>query len=190
MNRRYLLVSVLVGALCGVGVVVAMTGLSGRTLFGPGGSGAGASTAPSPAERVASPSPALASPDPGSVSTAAPGATPSAEPPARPAKVSITAKVGRPTDGGTYRATTPVASPGDYITWRMVVDRGDAGKTFGVEVSVRLDGTWTNWTPLTSRVADARGTVLFSWRQKTPTWIRVRFVLPGGPSSGLQGRWR
>jgi hypothetical protein len=72
----------------------------------------------------------------------------------------------------------------------MVVGRGEAGGTFGVEIGVRLDGTWTSWTRLTSRAADARGTVLFSWRQKTPSWIRVRFVLPTGPSKGLQGRWR
>jgi len=189
MNRRYLLVSILVGALSGVGVVVGMTGLSGRTLFGAGDGGAGASTAPSPVGRVASPSPAVGSPDPGSISTPAP-ATPAAQPTARPSPRAIAAKVGRPADRGAYRTTTPLASLGDYITWRVIVGPADAGKTFGVEVGVRLDGTWTGWTKLTSRVADARGAVAFSWRQNTPAWIRVRFVLPTGPSLGLQGRWR
>lgn len=189
MNRRYLMVSILIGALCGVGVVIGMTVQSGRTLFGAGDGRAGASIAPSPDDHLVSPSPGAGPSDPGSVSTAAPAATSTAAPTAGPG-VTITAKVGRPADRGTYRAATAVASVGDYITWRMVVGRGDAGKTFGVEVSVRLDGTWTNWTRLTGRVADARGAVVFSWRQKTPSWIRVRFVLPAGPSKGLQGRWR
>jgi hypothetical protein len=59
-----------------------------------------------------------------------------------------------------------------------------------VEVATRLDGTWTGWSKLTSRVADGDGVVVFSWRQVTPAWISVRFALPSSVSRALQGRWR
>lgn len=186
MTRRSLMGAILIGAFCGVGVVVGMTGLSGRTLFGADGGAGGAPTETSAVGSDASPRATDGSPDTRTASTAELSAEPAAQSTNRP----IAAKLGRPADSGAYRATTPVASLGDYITWRLIVDPAEAGKTFGVEIGVRLDGTWTAWTKLTSRVADSRGVVVFSWRQRTPAWIRVRFVLPTGPSMGLQGRWR
>jgi hypothetical protein len=119
---------------------------------------------------------------------------PSAEPTEEPI-VALTfeqpsVKAGLPAQNGSYGATTPVAAAGRYITWRAVLGPDGSGQVVAVEVATRLDGAWTGWSKLTSQVADADGTVVFSWRQQTPAWISVRFALPTDRSTALQGRWR
>jgi hypothetical protein len=99
-------------------------------------------------------------------------------------------KLGLPAQGGAYGATTPVAARGQYITWRASLGPGGSGARIDVEIATRLDGAWTGWSALTTRTADAQGTVVFSWRQQTPAWISVRFALASGHSRALQGRWR
>ena len=147
-------------------------------------------TAP-PASGPVSTAPPIASGlESGSAPTAGPTSSATPIPAAKPAAVSIAAKLGRPADRTPYGVTTPIAALGQYITWRLIVPAADAGRAFDVEVATRLDGAWTGWSKLTSRVADARGSVVFSWRQRTPAWIKVRFALASGSSKALQGRWR
>ena len=187
MTPRSLTVFVVVGAVCGLIVVVGMTSLQPGAISG---SSAGPTPTVSPPNSGVTPATGDGTPDVGSISSAAPSPGSPAGPASSSVAKPIDAKLGRPGQSGTYAAKTAVTAVGDYITWRVIVGPAEAGKTFDVEVGVRLEGTWTGWSKLTSRAANARGEVLFSWREQTPTWIRIRFVLPTGPSLGLQGRWR
>jgi hypothetical protein len=72
----------------------------------------------------------------------------------------------------------------------VVVGAAASGQAIDVEVATRLNGTWTGWSRLTTRVVDAEGVVVFSWRQLTPAWISVRFAQQPAVSTALQGRWR
>jgi hypothetical protein len=139
---------------------------------------------------------------PTNLATAEPTAEPTPEPtaqatseptppaPAEPIFGTTSVMLGLPEQGGTPGATTPVAALGQYVTWRAVLGVANDGKPIDVEVATRLQGRWTGWSKLTSRVADAEGVVAFSWRQRSPAWISVRFAVPEGQSNALQGRWR
>ncbi len=193
--RRYLVATgLLIGAVSGLMGSVGLALLSGAPLFATTHGALVSQTAPPPSGTVSTLLPVAGGLESGSVPTSQPTAVPTSQPTAvptaQPTARPIAVKLGRPTEGGTYGATVPVAALGQYITWRVIIDAADAGKAFDVEVATRLEGSWTGWSKLTSRVADARGTVVFSWRQRTPAWIRVRFALPTGPSRALQGRWR
>lgn len=119
-----------------------------------------------------------------------PTPAPAPKPTAAPTPVTIAVKLGSPTQRGRYSRETPVAAIGRYITWRAIIGAESAGETFDVEVALRLEGVWTGWAKLTSRVVDAEGALVFTWRQRSPTWVSVRFALANGPSRALQGRWR
>lgn len=180
--RRLYVATIVLAAVAGVAVPVGLAFMSGTPLFGTTHGALVNPTTPPPSGAVSALLPVANDLESGSVPTSQSTAKPSAVPTA--------VKLGRPTEGGTYGVRMPVAGLGQYITWRVIVDAADAGKAFDVEVATRLEGAWTGWSKLTSRVADERGTVVFSWRQRTPAWIKVRFVLPTGPSKALQGRWR
>ena len=178
------------GAAIGLAVPVGVTLLSGGSVLETTDGALATHTAPPASGTVSTAPPTTSHFESGSAPTAGPTASATAIPAAKPTPVSIKVKLGGPAERGTYGVTTPVAALGQYITWRLIVPAVDAGKAFDVQVATRLDGAWTGWSKLTSRVADARGSVVFSWRQRTPAWIKVRFALPSGSSKALQGRWR
>ena len=146
----------------------------------------GVSPGPSARRTAISTDAASSTPRPSST----PEPTPSPSPTPTPTFEEVGVKAGLPTADGAYGSTTPAVARGDYITWRAVVGAAGAGQSVDVEVATRLDGTWTGWSKLTTRVADADGIVLFSWRQLTPAWISVRFAHLTTVSTALQGRWR
>ena len=203
MTGRELGTSLLIGAVSGVVVIVMASALSGSPIIdfleatpferasrSPGETGSTAQPTASPsADRsiVPSSSPAV-------VQTAEPSTAPTAGPTAAPSGLlsfeQLGVKAGLPGQGGSYGATTPVVPRGQYISWRAVVPAAGSGEVADVEVATRLNGTWTGWSTLTTRTVDPDGVVVFSWRQGTPAWISVRFALPSGHSSALQGRWR
>jgi hypothetical protein len=182
LKRPELVMSVFIGLTSGVAVSLAISATSGVQLLR--SPGVAASIEPSPAP-TAQPT-AQATLEATSAATAQPSALAAVE----PVFESVVVMLGLPAQGGKPGVTTPVATLGEYITWTASVGTANAGKPIDVEVAARLQGRWTGWSTLTSRVADAQGAVVFSWRQRTPTWISVRFAHPALPSTALQGRWR
>ena len=193
MTPRYVAASVLIGAVSGVAVAFLMAVLSGAPLFG-GPEPPVVGTSPTPSVAVAASPRVVDGLESGSGSTPEPTLDPTArstpDPSVEPTFEPPTAKLGLPAQRGEYGLTTPVAARGQYITWRSSVGPSGASQGVDVEIATRLDGAWTGWSTLTNRMADAQGTVVFSWRQQTPAWISVRFALPSGHSRSLQGRWR
>lgn len=204
MTGRKLGMSLLIGALSGVLVTLIASGLSrspitgfleaspvGRASSTPSGNAASELPSVVPSIEVT----AVPSSRPTVVPTSEPTSVPSPEPGDDPIAaltfVQQGVKAGLPAQSGSYGATTPVAATGQYISWRAVVGPDGSGQAIDVEVATRLNGTWTGWSRLTTRVADPDGTVVFTWRQQTPAWISVRFALPAASHSiALQGRWR
>jgi hypothetical protein len=192
MTGRELGTSLLIGAVSGVVVTVMAWALSGSPMIdlleaapferasrSPSGSG---SSTPS----TATPS----APTPTAVQTAQPSTAPTDGPIGSVTFEEPGVKAGLPAQSGSYGATTPVVPRGGYISWRGVVAGAGPGVVVDVEVATRHNGTWTGWSKLTTRTIGADGAVVFSWRQGTPAWISVRFALPSGHSSALQGRWQ
>jgi hypothetical protein len=199
MSGRELGTALLIGSVSGVVVVIMAAALSGTPIAG--------FMEPTP-DRTASPRPSrLATPIPPTASASAritpapssrptpfvssqPAPTPSPAPPTALTFEQPGVKAGLETPTGGYGSTTPAVARGEYISWRVVVGPAGAGQAVDVEVATRLDGTWTGWSTLTTRVADVDGIVVFSWRQVTPAWISVRFAHGTTVSRALQGRWR
>lgn len=200
--RSKLVLIVLIGLASGVAVSVITAALSGMPRFDPGGwqalvepSAARSATtvpsAPVASRRENAPSPTPRPPAPATVDpTASTTAQPTPVAATKPIVEATAVMLGLPGQGETAGTTTPVAALGEYITWTATVDAANSGMAFDVEVAARLQGRWTGWSKLTSRVADADGVVTFSWRQQASAWISVRFAHPGLPSRALQGRWR
>jgi hypothetical protein len=100
-------------------------------------------------------------------------------------------KLGLPATPGTYTPTTKVSPLGKYVTWQSNFGPAAAGKTVAVLVAAKkADGTFGPFNRLTGRVADASGTVTFSWRESVPKWVSVRFGLDAILSTPTQARWR
>lgn len=194
MIRRHLAVSLLLGAASGIAVSVGLAAVSGVQLFSPGSGQVAPQSTVGPSLPIASGLGSGFAPTPTREGTteATPLPTPEPTPPPTPAPIveSVGVMLGLPRQGDTFGVTTPVANLGQYITWRATVGAAHAGKPFDVEFATRLAGRWTGWSKLTSRVADTQGVLEFSWQQRTPAWISVRFSHPAGPSQALQGRWR
>lgn len=110
-----------------------------------------------------------------------------------PLFITTTNKLNLPTASPTtYNTATEVARFGQYVTWRGFAGTALANETIGVEVAAKnADGTWSAFTRLTSRKADANGVVLFYWRESSAKWLSVRFVGPAGNTgNAVQARWR
>lgn len=123
--------------------------------------------------------------------------TPAMAPPAactRPwteTPVAIGSKLGLSSSSGTYGASTKTASLGGYVSWRGNLGLAAAGQSIGVYVATRnVDGTWSPFSRLTARKADASGAVTFNWRQTNPKWVSVRFIGAGVTTTAGQARWR
>lgn len=203
MTGRELGTSLLIGVLSGVVVTVVASTVSGGPVTGFLEAAPVEHASPSPFGHAAS-APPTAGPSP--VVTAVPSARPTVVQATEPATVPSVApsgepiaaltfddsgvKAGLPAQNGRYGAATPVVAAGRYISWRAVVGPDGSGQVVDVEVATRLDGAWTGWSKLTTRLAGADGAVVFSWRQQTPVWISIRFALPTDRSTALQGRWR
>ena len=203
MTGRELGTSLLIGAVSGVVVIVMASALSGSPILdipeatpferasrSPDETGSIAQ----PTDRPSAHGSTVPASSPAAIQTAEPSTAPTDGPTAAPSG-SVTfeqpgVKAGLPGQGGSYGATTPVVPRGQYISWRAVMDVAGSGPVVDVEVATRLNGTWTGWSTLTTRTIGPDGVVVFSWRQGTPAWISVRFALPSGHSSALQGRWR
>lgn len=107
------------------------------------------------------------------------------------APADVGSKLGTAAASGTYGASTKVSPLGGYVTWQANLGLAGAGQAVAVQVSVRRpDGTWTPYSRLTSRRASSSGTVTFSWRRTTPTWVSLRFLGVGVATSASQARWR
>ena len=195
MTGRELGTALLIGAVSGVVVAIMAAALSGASMTGflevpPNGSTSPRlSPSASPVSPTAAPSIDV-TPPPTPRPTPPPLA--SSPPTSPPALLFEEAgvKPGLPTQSADYGVITPAVARGEYISWRVVVGPAGAGLPIDVEVATRLNGTWTGWSDLTTRVADGEGVVVFSWRQLTPAWISVRFAHGGVVSRALQGRWR
>jgi hypothetical protein len=101
-------------------------------------------------------------------------------------------KLGLVSAPGSYTADTKVAGLGKYVTWQANLGAGAAGKVVGVYVSTKGgDGTWGAWTRVTGRTADATGTLLYSRREASSSWLSVRFSGDGVSfTKATQARWR
>ena len=59
----------------------------------------------------------------------------------------------------------------------------------------RSDGTWTDFTPVTTRLIDLNGDVTYVATSSSPTWISIYVVFPGDSiqsgamSRSVQARW-
>ena len=100
-------------------------------------------------------------------------------------------KVGLPSAAGPYTPETKVTSIGRYVTWQADLGAAAAGRTVGVMVATRsAGGSWSGFTRLTSRTADALGVVTFSRRETQARWLSIRFEIDGTLTSAAQARWR
>jgi hypothetical protein len=105
--------------------------------------------------------------------------------------VAIGSKLGLPSSGGSYTAATKISPLGGYVTWRANLGLAGAGQSIAVDVATRrTDGTWTPYSRLTGRMADASGVVTFSWRQTGAKWVSVKFRGVGIATSASQARWK
>lgn len=100
-------------------------------------------------------------------------------------------RVGLAATVAAYGSATTVASLGRYVTWQGSFDSAAAGRTIGVLVATRnANGTWTPFSRVTSRIANAFGVVTYSRREAIAKWISVRFSLDATTSTASQARWR
>ncbi len=97
---------------------------------------------------------------------------------------------------GPFTSATKVAALNKYITWRFSGGAALAGKTVDIYVATKGSTSWSTFTKLTARVADANGNVYYWFRSSTAKWISVRAYLPAGPnnmaswSPADQGRYK
>lgn len=101
----------------------------------------------------------------------------------------------RPATG--YTTTTPKRTRvGTYVTWRFTGGRALAGKRVDILMATWAKGAWGTARKITSRVADANGTVTYSWKSTAATGVYVRVRLPGSStyatstSRALAAFWR
>ena len=103
----------------------------------------------------------------------------------------IASKLGVASTPGAYTATTKVAAIGRYVTWQAALGPDAAGKPVAVLAARKnADGTWTAFSRVTSRVADAAGVVTYSRRETGASWISLRMAVDSIVSTAVQARWR
>ena len=98
---------------------------------------------------------------------------------------------------GPFSSSTKIQKVGQYITWKMDGGPAIAGRTIQIWVAKKTSahGTWSKWTLLATRRADATGAAYVSIITGNVQWMSIRPVLPAmatttaawGPSS--IGRW-
>ena len=97
---------------------------------------------------------------------------------------------------GPFTSATKVAALGKYVTWKFAGGAALAGKTVEIQVATRGATSWSSFTTVTKRVADASGNVYYWTKKSSAAWISVRAYYPGDDSTatssspGRQARWR
>jgi GH25 family lysozyme M1 (1,4-beta-N-acetylmuramidase) len=85
-----------------------------------------------------------------------------------------------------YTTTTPkTARKGTWVTWRFTGGKAMAGQRVNVLMATRVNGTWSKARTVTTRWADANGTVVFSWKSGSTTMVYARVQWPGNASYGV-----
>jgi hypothetical protein len=98
------------------------------------------------------------------------------------------------TTSGPFTTSTKVAALNGYVTYAMGCGVAAAGQIITIHRSVQTPasggGTWSAFTPFTSRVANSGGTVFFYARSSSAAWWSFRAAISGFTSPARQARWR
>lgn len=75
---------------------------------------------------------------------------------------------------GPFTTTTKVQARGKYVTFRFDLGTAAAGKPVTILAATKTGTTWSGFTAVTTRIADANGVVIYYARQSTATWKSYR----------------
>jgi hypothetical protein len=90
----------------------------------------------------------------------------------------------RPAAG--YTTTSPkTARLGTWVTWRFAGGKAMASQRVNILMATRVNGTWSKARTVTTRWADANGTVVFSWKSSSATMVYARVQWLGNASYGV-----
>ena len=116
--------------------------------------------------------------------------------PAQPALTLSQASATAVTRTGPFTLSTKVLHRGGYVTIRIATAPAVAGADVGIWIAKKgPDGTWSAFSPHTSRRADANGVVYYFYRAYSTAWLsfQARYsgdaTHPAGISNAVQARW-
>jgi hypothetical protein len=95
------------------------------------------------------------------------------------------------THTGPFTAATKVSKHGAYFTYQFNMGVAQAGKLIRIWSTTKSGASWGTWTVVTSRLADASGSVYYMVRSKTAAWKSYRAFSTDMTisTSGHQVRW-
>lgn len=98
------------------------------------------------------------------------------------------------TTSGPFTTSTKVAALNGQVTYAMGCGVAAAGQIITIQRSVQTPasggGTWSAFTPFTSRIANSGGTVYFYVRSSSAAWWSFRASIASVVSPARQTRWR
>lgn len=93
------------------------------------------------------------------------------------------------TTSGPFTTTTKVTVRGRYVTYRFDMGPAAANQIVTILGAVKTGTTWSAFTPVTSRRANASGVVYYHVRHSTATWRSYRASFSGTFTPARQARW-
>jgi len=100
------------------------------------------------------------------------------------------------TKSGPFSVSTKVVKKGSYVTIRFETSPALAGAKLGIWISKKgADGTWSAYSPHTSRIADGKGVVYYYYKAGSVAWLSFKAVYvgngihPSASSPAIQARW-
>jgi len=101
-------------------------------------------------------------------------------------------KAGLDTAGvGPFTTTTKVVNRGQYVTYRFDLGLAAAGKPVVILGATKTGLTWSGFAPVTTRIANSQGVVIWWVRHSTATWRSYRAQeTTTNVTPARQARWR
>lgn len=92
---------------------------------------------------------------------------------------------------GPFTTTTKVQTRGRYVTFRFDLGVAAANKPVVILAATKTGTTWSGFTAVTTRTANAQGVVIYYARQSTATWKSYRAQeSTTNVTPARQARWR
>ncbi len=93
------------------------------------------------------------------------------------------------TNVGPFSVSTKVPAVNKYVTYKFDFGPAAAGKTVDIYGATKTGTTWSAFTKVTSRVANASGVVYYYIRHSSATWRSYQAMVDGSSSPARQARW-
>jgi hypothetical protein len=94
------------------------------------------------------------------------------------------------TTSGPFSTATKIVKLHKYVSVEFSFGAANAGKTVVIEGAAKINGVWSAFSGLTTRVADSNGNVFWHYRSASVAWLSAYGNLAGVHTNSVQARWR